>query len=141
MMGLVLITQVYAFPAVPPAIIIKDYNTKMDLTGITLNITLNVQNPYPFEIVLKGIELNVKVGNYTLTKISTTSQTKIASSSSANITLSARATYDKALEAIDALLSSNKITLSLDGNMVFDLNIPNLQTQTINIPINISREF
>jgi hypothetical protein len=79
MMGLVLITQVYAFPAVPPAIIIKDYNTKMDLTGITLNITLDVQNPYPFEIVLKGIDLNVKVGNYTLTKISTNSQTKNSS--------------------------------------------------------------
>ena len=140
-MGLVLITQVYAFPAVPPAISIKDYNTKMDLTGITLNITLNVQNPYPFEIVLKGIDLNVKVGNYALAKISTTSQTKIASSSSANITLSAIATYDKALEAIDALLSSNKITLSLDGNMVFDLNIPNLQTETINIPINLELEF
>jgi len=140
-MGLVLITQVYAFPAVPPAIIIKDYNTKMDLTGITLNITLNVQNPYPFEIVLKGIDLNVKVGNYALAKISTTSQTKIAASSSANITLSARATYDKALEAIDALLSSNKITLSLDGYMVFDLKIPNLQTETINIPINLELEF
>ena len=140
-MGLVLITQVYAFPAVPPTISIKDYNTKMDLTGITLNITLNVQNPYPFEIVLKGIDLNVKVGNYALAKISTTSQTKIASSSSANITLSAIATYDKALEAIDALLSSNKMTLSLDGNMVFDLNIPNLQTETINIPINLELEF
>ena len=140
-MKLVLIAQVYAFPAVPPAIIIKDYNTKMDLTGITLNINLNVQNPYPFEIVLKGIDLNVKVGNYALAQISTTSQTKIAASSSANITLSAIATYDKALEAIDALLSSNKITLSLDGNMVFDLNVPNLQTQTLNIPINISREF
>ncbi len=141
MMGIVLIAQVYAFPTVPPAIIIKDYNTKMDLTGITLNITLNVQNPYPFEIVLKGIDLNVKVGNYTLTKISTTSQTKIAASSSANITLSAIATYDKALEAIDVLLSSNKITLSLDGNMVFDLKIPNLQTETINIPINLELEF
>lgn len=140
-MKLVLIAQVYAFPAVPPAIIIKDYNTKMDLTGITLNITLNVQNPYPFEIVLKGIDLNVKVGNYALAKISTTSQTKIAASSSANITLSAIATYDKALEAIDALLSSNKMTLSLDGNMVFDLNIPNLQTETINIPINLELEF
>jgi len=140
-MGLVLIAQVDAFPDVFPAISIKDYNTKMDLTGITLNITLNVKNPYPFEIVLKGIDLNVKVGNYTLTKISTTSQTKIASSSSANITLSVKATYDKALEAIDVLLSSNKITLSLDGNMIFDLNVPNLQTQTINIPINISREF
>ena len=140
-MKLVLIAQVYAFPAVPPAISIKDYNTKMDLTGITLNITLNVQNPYPFEIVLKGIDLNVKVGNYALAKISTISQTKIASSSSANITLSAIATYDKALEAIDALLSSNKMTLSLDGNMVFDLNIPNLQTETINIPINLELEF
>jgi LEA14-like dessication related protein len=141
MMGIVLIAQFYAFPDVPPALIIKDYNTKMDLTGITLNITLDVQNPYPFEIVLKGIDLNVKVGNYTLTKISTTSQTKIAASSSASITLSASATYDKALEAIDALLSSNKITLSLDGNMVFDLKVPNLQTETINIPINLELEF
>jgi LEA14-like dessication related protein len=121
-----------------PSISIKNYDVNFGLSGFTLKINLNVQNPYPFDITLKGINLNVKVGSHRFAQISTSSETKISSSSSSNITLTTKAGYSYIFEAIKSMLSSKRKVLSLEGELMFDISAPNVQSQTIRVPINLS---
>jgi len=127
-----------------PTVSIKNYNIEADLSGFTLRIILNVQNPYPFDIVLREVNFNAKVGGKDFGKISTTSQTRIPSSGNANITLKTRISSSKGLnifshmfEVIRTLFSKKRRSLSLEGEMIFDVSAPDIQSQTIRIPINL----
>jgi hypothetical protein len=51
MVGLILVLQVPV--DIIPSISIKNYDINFGLSGFTLKINLNVQNPYPFDITLK----------------------------------------------------------------------------------------
>jgi LEA14-like dessication related protein len=136
MVGLILVLQVLV--DIIPSISIKNYDINFGLSGFTLKINLNVQNPYPFDITLKGINLNVKVGSHRFAQISTSSETKISSSSSSNITLTTKAGYSYIFEAIKSMFSSKRKVLSLEGELMFDISAPNVQSQTIRVPINLS---
>ncbi len=124
-----------------PSVSVKNYVTELDWNGITLKMILNVQNPYPFDILLKEFDLNVKLGNINFSKISKSSQNRIPSYGSADLTIRTSIGYYEISKVLSYIFSQNKRNLSVDGNMVFELKAPNLEFQTINLPIKIYREF
>ncbi len=124
-----------------PSVSVKDYVTKLGWDGITLKVILNVQNPYPFDILLKEFNLNVKLGNINFSKISNSSPKSIPSSGSEDLTIKTYIGYYEIFKVLSYIFSRNKRNLSVEGNMVFELKAPNLDVQSVNLPIKIYREF
>ncbi len=124
-----------------PSVSVKDYVTKLGWDGITLKVILNVQNPYPFDILLKEFNLNVKLGNINFSKISNSSPKSIPSSGSEDLTIKTYIGYYEIFKVLSYIFSQNKRNLSVEGNMVFELKAPNLDVQSVNLPIKIYREF